>query len=86
MNATADQIKEFFTSEEWDMIYNLVGHGLDDDEENSETVYDIRNKIHTIFDYNDWHLQLHRRWYNNFRTGWYHLHWYHYCYCIHSLL
>ena len=49
MNATADRIKEFFTSEEWDMIYNLVGHGLDDDE-NSETVYDIRNKIHTIFD------------------------------------
>jgi hypothetical protein len=53
MNATADQIKEFFTSEEWDMIYNLVGHGLDDDDQNSETVYDIRNKIHTIFDDND---------------------------------
>jgi len=51
MNDTADQIKDFFTSEEWDMIYDLVGrHGLDDDDENSETVYDIRNKIHTIFD------------------------------------
>jgi len=50
MNATADQIKDFFTSEEWDMIYNFVGRALDDDEENPETVYEIRNKIHTIFD------------------------------------
>ena len=50
MNATADQIKDFFTSEEWDMIYNLVGHGLDDDDFTPEDVYSIRNKIHTIFD------------------------------------
>jgi hypothetical protein len=43
-------VKEFFTSKQWDMIYNLVGLALDDDEENPETVYEIRNKIHTIFD------------------------------------
>jgi len=45
-----DTIKEFFTDEEWDMIYNLIGHGLDDDEENSDNVYSIRNKIHSLFE------------------------------------
>jgi hypothetical protein len=45
-----DTIKEFFTDEEWDMIYNLIGHGLDDDEENSDNVYFIRNKIHSLFE------------------------------------
>jgi hypothetical protein len=44
-------VREFFTEEEWDMIYNMVGHALDDDDEESQTVYDIRNKIHSL--YND---------------------------------
>jgi hypothetical protein len=39
-----------FTDSEWDLIYNFVGHALDDDEEDSEMVYNIRNKIHSIFD------------------------------------
>ena len=47
---TATEIKEFFTDEEWDLIYNFVGHALNDDEENPENVYSIRNKIHSIFE------------------------------------
>jgi hypothetical protein len=39
-----------FTDSEWDLIYNYVGHALDNDEEDSEMVYSIRNKIHSIFD------------------------------------
>jgi hypothetical protein len=48
--ATMHPIKEFFTDEEWDLIYNFVGYALDDDQEEPEVVYDIRNKIHSIFD------------------------------------
>jgi hypothetical protein len=47
---TATDIKEFFTDEEWDLIYNFVGHALNDDEEEPTIVYSIRNKIHSIFD------------------------------------
>jgi hypothetical protein len=50
MNATTNPVKEFFTSEEWDMIYNFIGNALDDDDFNPEDVYSIRNKIHAIFD------------------------------------
>ena len=50
MTITTHPIKEFFTESEWDLIYNFVGYALDDDEEDSEVVYDIRNKIHSIFD------------------------------------
>lgn len=42
-------IKEFFTDSEWDLIYDFIGHALDDDEE-SEIAYAVRNKIHSIFD------------------------------------
>jgi len=47
--ATATAIKEFFTSDEWDMIYNFIGNALDHDDENPETVYAIRKKIYSIF-------------------------------------
>lgn len=47
-----DTLREFFTDSEWDLIYNFVGHALDDDEEESETVYNIRNKIHSLFEEN----------------------------------
>ncbi len=50
---TTTNIKDFFTDEEWDLIYNFVGRALDDDEENPQTVYDIRNKIHSIFEDED---------------------------------
>jgi hypothetical protein len=42
--------RQLFSDAEWDMIYNFVGHALDDDEEEPEIVYSIRNKIHAIFD------------------------------------
>jgi hypothetical protein len=46
---TTATIKEFFTGDQWDLIYNFIGHALDDDEFDSEDVYDIRNKIHQLF-------------------------------------
>ena len=42
-------VKEFFTETEWDMIYNFIGHALDDDDYDSEQVYSIRSKIHNLF-------------------------------------
>ena len=39
-----------FTESQWDMIYNFIGHALDDDDQNPEDVYAIRNKIHTLFE------------------------------------
>ena len=46
-----ETFRNLFTEEQWDMIYNFVGHALDDDAElfNHEDVYAIRNKIHTLF-------------------------------------
>ena len=41
--------RNLFTKEQWDMIYNFVGHALDDDDFDVEDVYAIRNKIHTLF-------------------------------------
>ena len=45
-----DTIKEFFTEDQWDLIYNFIGNALDDDLFDSEDVYAIRNKIHAIFE------------------------------------
>jgi hypothetical protein len=42
--------RQLFSDAEWVMIYNFVGHALDDDEYDPEDVYTIRNKIHAIFD------------------------------------
>ncbi len=39
---------QLFTEDELDLIYNLVGYALDDDDEDSEIVYSIRNKIHNL--------------------------------------
>ena len=46
---TTTSTKEFFTETEWDLIYNFVGHALDDDDFDSEEVYAIRAKIHNLF-------------------------------------
>jgi hypothetical protein len=46
---TTDTMKEFFTETEWDMIYNFIGHALDDDDYDPEQVYSIRSKIHNLF-------------------------------------
>lgn len=46
---TTTAIKEFFTEEQWDLIYNFVGHALDDDNYDPEVVYDVRSKIHNLF-------------------------------------
>jgi len=45
--------RALFSDDQWTLIYNFVGHGLDDDTFNPEDVYSIRNKIHSLFDYND---------------------------------
>ena len=42
-------IKEFFTEDQWDLIYNFIGNALDDDEFDADDVYAIRNKIHELF-------------------------------------
>ena len=41
-------VKEFFTEDQWDLIYNFVGNALDNDEFNPDDVYEIRNKIHSL--------------------------------------
>jgi hypothetical protein len=46
---TTETMKEFFTETEWDMIYNFIGHALDDDDYDPEQVYTIRSKIHNLF-------------------------------------
>jgi len=46
---TTTDAKEFFTETEWDMIYNFIGHALDDDDYDPEQVYSIRSKIHNLF-------------------------------------
>ena len=54
--------RNLFTEEQWDMIYNFVGHALDDDAElfNHDDVYAIRNKIHALFNWNSmtWYIQI----------------------------
>ena len=42
--------RALFSDDQWDLIYAMVGHALDDDDFDSEDVYTIRNKIHAIFE------------------------------------
>lgn len=42
--------RQLFTEDQWDLIYNFVGHGLDDADFNPDDVYAIRSKIHALFD------------------------------------
>ena len=46
--------RQLFTEDQWDLIYNFIGNALDDDLFNPEDVYAIRNKIHALFDEEDW--------------------------------
>jgi hypothetical protein len=47
---TITNIKDFFTEEQWDLIYNFIGNALDAEEYDPEDVYAIRNKIHQLFE------------------------------------
>ena len=49
MNTQTETVQNFFTSEEWDMIYNFVGNALDNENYIPEDVYAIRAKIHNLF-------------------------------------
>jgi hypothetical protein len=46
---TITSIKDFFTDEQWDLIYDKIGNALDDPAFNPEDVYTIRNKIHQLY-------------------------------------
>jgi hypothetical protein len=45
--------RALFSDDQWDLIYAMSGHALDNDDFTPEDVYSIRNKIHALFDYND---------------------------------
>ena len=75
-----------FTEDQWDLIYNFIGNALDDDLFNPEDVYAIRNKIHLLFDDNDWYLQFHWRQCDSSGTGRCDLHWHYPGAMLHSLL
>jgi hypothetical protein len=45
--------RDLFSDDQWDLIYAMAGHALDNDDFTPEDVYSIRNKIHALFDYND---------------------------------
>ena len=51
MTSTTQTVQEFFTENEWDMIYNFIGIALDNDDYDydREDVYAIRAKIHNLF-------------------------------------
>ena len=49
MTPTTQTTQEFFTENEWDMIYNFIGNALDNDDYECEDVYAIRAKIHNLF-------------------------------------
>jgi len=49
MTSTTQTTQEFFTENEWDMIYNFIGNALDNDDYECEDVYAIRAKIHNLF-------------------------------------
>ena len=49
MTSTTQTVQEFFTENEWDMIYNFIGNALDNDDYECEDVYAIRAKIHNLF-------------------------------------
>ena len=42
--------RQLFTEDQWDLIYNFIGNALDSDEYDPEDVYEIRNKIHQLFE------------------------------------
>lgn len=42
-------LKELFTEQQWDLIYNFVGNALDDDDFDDDDVYAIRDTIHRMF-------------------------------------
>jgi hypothetical protein len=42
--------RQLFTESEWDLIYNFIGNALDDDTFDPDDVYNVRNKIHEIFE------------------------------------
>jgi hypothetical protein len=42
--------RNLFTEDQWELIYNFVGHALDDNDFNALNVYVIRNKISLLFD------------------------------------
>ena len=48
-NKMTQTVQEFFTENEWDMIYNFIGNALDNDDYECEDVYAIRAKIHNLF-------------------------------------
>ena len=79
-------VKEFFTDSELDLIYNFIGHALDDDEYDPEDVYAIRRKIHSLYKKDAWNLQLYWRCCDSSRTGRCHLYWHHRGAMLHSLL
>ena len=78
--------RALFSDDQWDLIYAMAGHALDNDDFTPEDVYSIRNKIHALFDYNDWYLQLH--WWCCYLPwfGWCGFDGHHYCYCFSSIL
>ena len=78
--------RTLFSEKQWDLIYAMVGHALDDDEFDPHDVYSIRNKIHSFFEKNDWNLQLHWRYCDSSRTDRCYLHWYHRGAMLYSLL
>ena len=45
--------RALFSDDQWDLIYAMSGHALDNDDFTPEDVYSIRNKIHALFDHND---------------------------------
>lgn len=53
MLETLSTSRDLFSDAQWDLIYAMVGHALDDDDFNPEDVYTIRNMIHSLFDDND---------------------------------
>ena len=46
---TITSIKDFFTETQWDLIYDKIGNALDDVDWDPEDVYEIRNKIHSLY-------------------------------------
>ena len=45
-----DICRNLFTPQQWELIYNFVGHALDDGDFNVSDVYAIRDKISLLFD------------------------------------
>lgn len=47
---TKNIYRNLFTEAQWELIYNVVGNALDDDDFNASDVYVIRDKISLLFD------------------------------------